>query len=163
MWTKSGVTKNIDPAGCNRLVTRGSFSTLNIDPRMLFLRWKLRPKVVKFIPGVIFNGLVIFFLIADDLITWKMDPVDKWPKQHTCINIVYISFIKIWSMRLNFIYCHVAYFEFTVCVNTNNMLRHYLSNIEFKSLSLSSSNVQQYTVNLFSCLRPHVFNTMTAF
>lgn len=53
------VTKNIDPGW---IMTRGHFSTLNIDPRVLFQCWKLRPKDVKFIPGVIFQRLDIFFL-----------------------------------------------------------------------------------------------------
>ena len=110
---------NIDPSW---KLTRGSFFNVEYWTGVIFQRWILRPKVVEFIPGVIFQQLDNFFLTPDDVNKLKIDPVEYWPH------------LKVWTFFLagklfygiyqyHFIYISVSIFS----LFKNNRNKHTVS------------------------------------
>lgn len=104
----SGIKKNINPGW---KMTRMYFSNVEYWPGGIFYHWKLRPKVVKFIHGVIFQRFEKdLFLNSNDLDKLNIDPVEKRLQLQSIELELALPDIKVhiytWKLQfLNFNHC----------------------------------------------------------
>lgn len=122
------------------ILTRGCFFNVeNWDQKTWYLY-----------PGWFFNGLIYFFKLMK-----TSTHVENWTKLQ--IIFVHISFSEIWSMRLIYIYCYVANFEFTGCMLPVIQIKCYDATHQIWNLKVNFPRKSNYIISseITNCLAIH--------